>query len=103
MTASKKEVTFGNKWPEQQSTIFAVFCLLEAVARARPQSSREFDTRAWRDYDTVLEGLWWSHKNSNTYPSSAILESLNFTLYLDVTPSCVWVLIRVTVCPSFLD
>lgn len=46
MTASETEVTFGNKWLEQQSIIFAVFCLLEAVAGARLQSSGGYDTGA---------------------------------------------------------
>ena len=96
-SASKTEVTFGNKWLEQQSIISAVFCLLDTVARARLQSSGGYDTGACSP-----GGWWWSHKNSNTHPSSAILESLDCTLYPDVTPLCVGVLIRVTVCPSFL-
>lgn len=46
VTASKTEVTFGSKWLEQPSIIFAVFCLLEAVARAWLQSNGGHDTGA---------------------------------------------------------
>ena len=85
MTASKAEVTFGAKLLEQHSVTFAVFCLLEAVARARAHSSGGNYTGACSSGGITVTIQEFQHLP--LLPT--ILESLNFTPYLDIKPLCV--------------